>query len=128
MNDQTTCGTGLAAHARLPATISELLAAMANTLDAHQQALDVTDENAKPEHHAYVTLVLEFRSIGSQLGAIAQRMTGYRDLPMGRHDAQKMSGQEAVAAFQQFVRIERALLSQLTEAVGDHEAMLRQMR
>jgi hypothetical protein len=122
MKEPTTCGAGLAAHASLPTNISEVLAAMADLLDRHQQALDITDENARPEHHAYVTLVLELRSIAAQLTAVAQRMTGYRDLPMGRHDAERMSAQQT--AFERFVRSERALLSDLTKAVSEHEAML----
>jgi hypothetical protein len=128
MDDQPTCGTGLAAHAKLPGAIGELLAAMAAVLDDHQRALDLTDENARPEHHAYVTLVLELQGVSAQLAACARRMTGYRDLPMGRHDEQKMAGHEAVAAFERFVRAERALLSQLTEALTGHEAMLKQAR
>jgi hypothetical protein len=128
MNDQPTCGTGLAAQAAIPASVGELLAAMAAVLDTHQTALDITDENAKPEHHAYVTLVLELQSISAQLVATAQRMGGCRNLPMGRHDEEKMSGRDAVAAFERFVHAERMLLSQLTQAIGEHEAMLTQMR
>jgi len=128
MDDQATCGMGLAANATLPATVGELMSAMAAVLDVHQRALDLTDENARPEHAAYVTLVLELRAISAHLAATAARMTGYRDLPMGRYDFQQMSGQEALAAFEQFVRSERTLLSQLTAAVGDHESMLEQMR
>jgi len=127
-DDQPTCGKGLAAHSTLPATVGELVAAMADVLDVHQRALDLTDENARPEHHAYVTLVLELRSISAQLAATARHMAGYRDLPMGRHDQQKMSGREALAAFEQFVRTERMLLSLVTGTVGEHEAMLEQMR
>jgi hypothetical protein len=47
---------------------------------------------------------------------------------MGRHDEQQMSGREAVAAFEQFVRSEPTLLTLLTVAVGGHESMLAQMR
>ena len=128
MDDQPTCGTGLAANAPLPATVAELMAAMAVVLDEHQQALDLTDDDAKPEHHAYVTLVLELRSISAQLAATAQRMEGYRDLPMGRHDEQAMSGLDALAAFERFVRAERALLLLLTAGIEEHEAMLEQTR
>lgn len=126
--EQPTCGTGLAAHARLPAAVSELLAATADVLDLHQRALDLTDERARPEHHAYVTLVLELRSISAQLAANARRMAGYHDLPMGRHNEEQMAGHEAVVAFERFVRAERALLAHLTDTVSEHEAMLDPMR
>jgi hypothetical protein len=55
-------------------------------------------------------------------------MTGYRNLPMGRHDEQVMGGTAALAAFERFVRAERALLSLLTAAIGEHETMLEQIR
>ena len=128
MDDTPTCGKGLAANATLPATVGALIAAMADVLDVHRQALDLTDENARPEHHAYATLVDELRSISGQLAACARHMADYRDLPMGRHDEQQMSGREAFAAFEEFVRTERMLLSLLTARVGEHEAMLEQMR
>jgi hypothetical protein len=126
--NEPTCGAGLAANAALPASAGEVIGAMADVMDVHQRSLDLTDENARPEHHAYVTLVLALRSISAQLAVSARYMTGCRDLPMGRHDERKMSGPEAVAAFERFVQDERALLSLLTLTVGDHEAMLRQMR
>jgi hypothetical protein len=127
MDDQPTCGNGLAENAEVPARIGELIAAMADVLDMHQQALDLTDQNARPEHHAYVTLVMELRSIAAQLAATAGRMAGYRDLPMGRHDLQKMSGPGAVATLDTLVQTERALLSRLTETLREHHSMLDEM-
>lgn len=128
MDDQVTCGKGLAANAKLPATMGELIAAMVDVLHVHQQALDLTDENAKPEHVAYVTLERELRSISSQLDASARHMTGYRDLPMGRHDEEKMSAREAIVAFERFLAAERALLSLLTASVAEHQTLIEQMR
>jgi hypothetical protein len=126
MDDQPTCGKGLAANAVLPATIGELVAAMAKVLDVHQGALDLSDENTRPEYQAYQTLGLELRGIAAQLDASARRMASYRDLPMGRHDERKMSSREARAAFEQYVRMERALLSLLNDTIDGHEAMLTQ--
>lgn len=127
-DDQPACGTGLAANATLPATVGDVMGAMADVLDAHQRSLDLTDPAARPEHHAYVTLVLELRSLSAQLAASARRMAGYRDLPMGRHDQAILSGREALAAFEQFVRAEQNLLSLLTLSVAEHETMLERMR
>jgi len=127
MDDQATCGTGLAANALLPATVGELIGAMADVLEVHQQALDLADENARPEHHAYLTLVLELRSISAQLAASARHMTGYHDLPMGRHDEAKM-GPQALAAFERFVGTEQQLLTLLTRSVAEQTTMLEQMR
>lgn len=128
MEDQPTCGKGLASQSSLPAMLGDLIAAMADVLKIHQQALDLTDEDARPEHEAYGTLVVELRRAADQLATIARQMIGYRDLPMGRHDEEKMGSREAVAAFEQFVKTERALLALLTETVGEHGAMLQQMR
>jgi hypothetical protein len=52
MTEQQTCGKGLADRSVLPAKISELMAAMVENLEAHQETLDVTDENGKRELHA----------------------------------------------------------------------------
>jgi hypothetical protein len=128
MEDQPTCGKGLASQSSLPAMLGDLIAAMADVLEIHKQALDLTDENARPEHQAYGTLVMEFRRAAGQLATIARQMTGYHDLPMGIHDEQKMGSREAVAAFEQFVKTERALLALLTDTIGEHAAMLQQMR
>jgi hypothetical protein len=127
MDDQPTCGKGLAANAVLPATIGELVAAMAKVLDMHQRALDPADENTMPEYQAYQALGLELRGIAAQLDASARRMASYRDLPMGRHDERKMSSREARAAFEEYVRVERALLSLLNDTIDGHQAMLGQM-
>jgi len=37
MDDQPTCGQGLAAHSRLPAAVGDLIAAMAVVFDVHQR-------------------------------------------------------------------------------------------
>ena len=47
MDEHPTCGQGLAEHSALPAKLGELAAAMAENLEAHQDLLDVTDENAR---------------------------------------------------------------------------------
>ncbi len=100
---------------------------MASVLDNHQKALDLADENTRLEHIAYGTLVREFSSIAEQLAAAAAQMTGYCDLPMGRHDDEKMASREAVEVFRRFVRYERELLDLIGRDVEEHEAMLEQM-
>jgi hypothetical protein len=128
MDDQPTCGKGLAANAVLPATIGELLDEMAAVLDRHQLALDLTDDDARPEHHAYVTLIAELRSLSAQLTATSHRMAGYRDLPMGRHDEGMMSDRQAVEVFEALVRAEQKLLSLLSTTITEHQSLLNQMR
>jgi uncharacterized protein YndB with AHSA1/START domain len=123
-----TCGAGLAANAPLPETTAALFSALASVLDAHQQALDLRDEDARPEHDAYLTLMLEFRVLATQLESTARRMRGYADLPMGRHDMETLSGVGFRQAFERYVRVERELLDLLRGSVGQHEAMLAGMR
>jgi hypothetical protein len=127
MDDQPTCGTGVAAQSKLPAALAELMGGMARVLDLHQEALDLSDENARPEHHAYVTLVIQIRTAADQLAAIARQMTSYRDLPMGRHDEARMAGHDSIEAFRGFVDAERSAMQLLAESLSEHERMLEQM-
>lgn len=128
MDEQPTCGKGLAEHSALPAKLGELTAAMAENLEIHQKALDLTDENARNEHNAYVKLAQEYRSIATQLQATARHMAGYRDLPMGKHDERAMAAPKVLEAFTNFARLEQELLALLQRAVERDQAMLVEMR
>ena len=127
MEDELTCGKGVAAQSTLPAALAELMGGMARVLDLHQEALDLSDENARPEHHAYMTLVIQMQSAADQLSAIARRMTSYRDLPMGRHDEARMAAPNSIAAFRRFVDAERSTMKMLAESLQEHEGLLEQM-
>jgi hypothetical protein len=85
MSDEQTCGKGLAERSVLPRKLAELTTAMAEVLAYHQRSLDCEDDRARHELHAYVRLEEESRVISSLLRSTAERMAGYRDLPMGRH-------------------------------------------
>jgi hypothetical protein len=124
MSDQPTCGQGLAANARLPALMGEVLAGMAMNLDAHQRALDASDPAARQELIAYVTLVAEQRHTADGLRITAQHMGEYRDLPMGTHDMQLMTTSEVLDAFAVFVKAEQALLELLQARIDGDRAML----
>jgi hypothetical protein len=124
MEEQPSCGRGLAERSALPAKLGELVAAVADNLEAHLVALDLTDENAKDEHEAYVTLAREHRKASDQLQATARRMAGYRDLPMGKHDAMGMRNPKIAAAFANFARLEQDLLTFLQRAVERDQRML----
>ena len=128
MSDEATCGQGLAEHATLPAALAALTAGMAEVLDGHRKALDLRDENARVEDAAYATLTGDFRDVSAALKAIADRMSGYRDLPMARHDQAVMMSADAVQRFESFVAAERELLHLLEGAVRRDDAMLASMR
>jgi hypothetical protein len=128
MDEQPTCGKGLAEHAALPAKLGELAAAMAENLEIHQTALDLTDEKARKEHEAYVKLAAEFRGIASRLQTTAEQMAGYRDLPMGRHDEQVLAQPKVLEAFARFVKIEEELLALLQRGIERDRKMLEMHR
>jgi hypothetical protein len=124
MDDQPTCGKGLAEHSVLPAKLAELEDALAENLELHQKTLDLSDENARKEFDAYVKLARKHRSIGAQLREAARQMAGYRDLPMGRHDERALADRKVVEAFERFVKVEDELLGQLRAAVERDRQML----
>ena len=128
MDDQPTCGKGLAENAPLPAALGAVANALGAVLAAHQASLDVTDPAAKREHDAYQDLADAYRLIAAQLDAAAKRMAGYRDLPMGPHDMAVLMAPPAVEAFETFVTREEELLALIQARLPEDRAMLGQMR
>ena len=127
MTDEPTCGKGLAEHSALPRLMGELTAATAAVLEQHTRALDLADSIARQERDAYAALVSEFRDVSRRLTAVAKRMAGYRDLPMGRHDMRTMMDRDNVAAFQRYVRVEEELLGLLRSRLDVDHGMLAAM-
>jgi hypothetical protein len=123
-----TCGKGLAENAVLPARLGALTSALADVLEAHVKALDLDDEHARAEHDAYTKLVDEHRDIAARLRAVAERMAGYRDLPMGVHDERAITGAEPVAAFEAFVAMKQELRDLLDDQDIRDRQLLGQMR
>jgi hypothetical protein len=128
MDDQQTCGRGLAEHSALPARLAEVTEAMASNLQVHMQALELDDEPAREEHAVYLRLAEEQRQAAARLRAVANEMAAARDLPMGRHDAQTMSSPEVGDAFRRFVKAKQELLDLLQGMVEEDRRMLAEMR
>ncbi|HEX6052134.1 MAG TPA: hypothetical protein VFZ21_22865 [Gemmatimonadaceae bacterium] len=128
MDDQPTCGKGLAGSSALPAALGAVAAALSEVLMAHQASLDLTDADAKREHEAYQDIADAHRLIAAQLDAVAKRMAAYRDLPMGPHDMDVIMGARAVNAFVQFVQREEELLVLLQQRLAEDRAMLGEMQ
>ncbi|HKF91704.1 MAG TPA: hypothetical protein VKC52_09550 [Acidimicrobiia bacterium] len=128
MEQQQTCGKGLAENAVLPARLGAVTNALADVLEAHVKALDLDDEHARSEHEAYTKLVDEHRDAAARLRAVAERMAGYRDLPMGVHDDRAMTGPEPVAAFEAFIAMKEELRALLQEQDRRDQQLLVQMR
>jgi hypothetical protein len=125
--EEFTCGKGLAESSALPRNLSNLLAAMAHVLEDHMQALDLNDANAKQEYDAYNSLVQKNREIVTRLTAVTDEMVGYRGLPMGRHDEERMLQPETLHAFETFVERKKVLSSYLQETLEEDQQMLDQM-
>jgi hypothetical protein len=128
MDEQQTCGRGLAEHSALPARLAEVTEAMASNLQVHMQALELDDEPAREEHAVYLRLAEEQRQAAARLRAVANEMAAARDLPMGRHDAQTMSSPEVGDAFHRFVKAKQELLDLLEGMVEEDRRMLAEMR
>ena len=122
-----TCGNGLAERASLPSKMSEVAEAMSRVVELHQRGLVLDDAHARTERDAYARLEAQFRTASELLKTIGREMSGYRDLPMGKHDMAALSTAENVGAFAGLVRVERELAEQLRESLERDEAMLAQM-
>jgi hypothetical protein len=128
MNEERTCGKGLAERAPLPEKLAALTAAMAEVLAFHQRSLELADDNSRKELQAYVRLEVEHRIISSLLKGTAGAMAGYRDLSMARHDMRILASAENAETFARFVSVERELSDLLQRTLGQDEKMLEQMR
>jgi len=127
MDEQPTCGKGLAQHSALTAALGELVAATARVLEVHMKALDLTDEHSKREYDAYRELASAHRRIAIELAETAHRMAGYRTLPMGRHDMAAMMSPAPRHAFAGFIEHEEALATLLQARLAQDKAMLSAM-
>ena len=127
MDEQQTCGRGLAEHSVLPARLAEVIEAMADNLRVHMAALELDDEPAREEHAVYLRLAEEQRQAAGRLRAIAGEMAAARDLPMGRHDPHTLSSPEVADAFCHFVKAKQELAATLQGMAEEDQRMLAAM-
>jgi hypothetical protein len=127
-SEQQTCGKGLAENSVLPAKLGEVISAMAGNLEAHMKALDLTDPNSQAEYDAYEKLLKDFRQIAAELSVTAIHMAQYRDLLMGRHDANAMTHPRVEEAFEKFVHAKKELLELLEQTDERDNKLLQIMR
>src|SRR5689334_10091614 len=125
--DQPTCGKGLAENSILPEQISKVIAAMAENLESHMQALDLTDKISSGEYTAYEKLVKELKQSALQLHLTANQMAGYRDMPMGRHNMKEMTHPRVRDAFERFLKEKRDLFSLLERTMQRDNQILESM-
>ena len=127
MDEQPTCGQGVAEHSTLPARLAEVADAMAANLEVHTKALDRDERAARQEHAVYLTLAGAHRQAAAQLRAVADDMAAQRELPMGRHDEQVLVSSEVVETFQRFVAAKQRLLALLQQLLDQDRRMLAEM-
>ena len=125
--DDWTCGKGLAASAVLPERLGAVMAAMAEVLQIHMEALDSEDDDSRREHEAYRRVSQQLGQVASQLDALAREMAAYRDVPMGRHDMEAMNRPIVRESFAAFVGRKQELLTLLQETEESEREMLDQM-
>lgn len=123
---EASCGTGLALHAKIPAKIGPMFAALADTLEAHRGMIVPGSDEARLEDEAYAQLSASYRALARQVGEAAEAMASYRTLPPCPHDEAKLAPQ--LAAFQRFVAAQSELLQLLRLSAEHDEAMLAGMR
>ena len=126
--DGPTCGKGLAENSILPEQVSKVIAAMAENLETHMRALDLTDKNSAAEYAAYEKLVQDLKQSALQLHLTAKQMAGYRDLPMGQHDEKAMTHPQVRDVFDRFLREKQELLSLLERITARDNSLLDVMR
>jgi hypothetical protein len=125
--DEWTCGKGLAASAVLPERLGTVLAAMAEVLRVHMEALDPEDDASQREHEAYRSVSQQLGQMASHLDVLAREMIAYRDLPMGRHDMEAMNRPIVRESFASFVARKQDLLTLLQGMAESDREMLAQM-
>jgi len=119
-----TCGTGMAAHAGLPAAMAEVMVATADILDDHARwVAQSQDEHAAAEALLWARIAAQHRSVAGLSAALAWDMRSAADLPDAPHDFSKMD--PAVRdLMQRYVTVARSLASLLTQDADMMEAML----
>ena len=126
MEQETTCGQGLAHHAALPAKLADVFDAIAGNLEMHVTALYPKAKASRPEFDAYVALATEYRELESRLRALAVQMEGYRDLPMAVHDMSIMTSPRTAQALERLAGQEESLAAVLSEHVEQYRRMLKE--
>jgi hypothetical protein len=123
-----TCGTGLAQYSAIPARFGDLMASGAQVLEFHRRALDLTDAGSRMELDAYASVARQHREIAQRLHALAKELAGYRGLPMGRHDLEAMAHPRTASEFEEFVKREEELLTELQVRLEEDRQLLAAMR
>jgi hypothetical protein len=128
MDEEHTCGKGVAANAVIPERMGRLLGATADVLESHIRSVSGEDPGGRQEIAAYEHLVRDHRAAASALAALAETMRSYRDLPPAPHDMTALMDAASVEAMGKLVQAQQDLLSPLQERAAEYAEMMKQMR
>ncbi len=128
MEEQPTCGRGLAQSAVVPAALAAVAAGLAENLEVHVRALDPGDAAAAQEQGVYERVAHRLHSAAADLQAAAAEMTSAVDLPMGAHDIAAITTTDVLDAFQGHVAAEDDLRRLLEARREENEQMLTAIR
>jgi hypothetical protein len=128
MDEEPTCGRGLAQTSVVPAGLAAVAEGLAENLEVHVRALDPGDAAAAQERAVYDRVARRLRSAVSDLRAAATEMAAAVHLPMGAHDIAAITTTDALEAFEHCVAAEDDLRRLLEARREDNEQMLTAIR
>jgi hypothetical protein len=128
VEEQTTCGRGLAQNSVVPAALAAVAAGLAQNLEVHTRALDLGDAAAAEEQRMYERVAHSLRSAVADLQAAAAEMASAVDLPMGAHDMVAIITPDVLGAFEGYVAAEDDLRRLLDVRREYNEQMLTAIR
>jgi hypothetical protein len=128
VEEEPTCGRGLAQNTVVPSALAAVAAGLAQNLEVHTRALDAGDTAAAQEQAVYERIAQNLRSAATDLQAAAAEMASAVNLPMGAHDMAAITSTDVLEAFQGYVAAEDDLRRLLDARREDNEQMLTAIR
>jgi len=128
VDEEPTCGRGLAQSAAVPAGLAAVAAGFAQNLEIHIRSLDPGDAAAVQERTVYEGIFRNLRSAAADLGTAAAEMALAVDLPMVEHDMAAITTPDVLDAFERSVVAEDELRRLLDARHVDNEQMLKAIR
>ncbi len=128
MEDEPSCGRGLAQSAVVPAGLAAVAADMARNLEVHTRALDLGDAAAVQERAVYEHVAHNLRSAAASLRTAATVMSSTVDLPIAVHDMAAITTPDVLDAFERYVAAEDDLRRLFDARHADNEEMLTAIR
>jgi hypothetical protein len=128
VEEQPSCGSGLAQNSVVPAALAAVTVSLAENLEVHTRALEPGDAAAAQEQGVYERVARSLRSAATDLQAAAAEMASAVDLPMGAHDMAAITTTDVLAAFESYVAAEDNLRRLLEGRREENELMLTAIR